>query len=142
MAYKKINLAELAEKWDALRTELKRFRRINAELFDEAFSQTYSLLCKKSAETTIDRKLVEVIALAYLFANTEIKELDCKYRATLALTERMIHCCGLNPAPAAAEGTLVYLFEAHKEVYLNFKDIDGSVERLETLFKREAWECI
>ena len=142
MADKKIDLTDLAEKWDTLRRELKQTKKVRTDLFDEAFTLTYSLLSKKSAETTIDRKLVEVVCLAYLFANTEIKELDCKYRATLALTERMIHCCALNSTAAPVEGTLVYLFEAHKEVYLDFKDIDGSIERLEVLFRREEWEAI
>ena len=142
MADYKIDLDKLAEDWGTLLAELKRIKKVDAQLFDSAFSQTYFLLREKASDTSLERKLIKVVALAYLFANTELRELDCRVRATLALTERMIHCCGLGANPAPVEGTMIYIFEAHKDVYLDFTDVDATIEKLERLFRTEDWEVI
>ena len=66
---KELELAQLSQAWADLHDELKKNNKINFEEFEKAFSKTYALLSKESAEEKLDKKCVEMILNAFLFAS-------------------------------------------------------------------------
>ncbi len=134
-----IALAELTQGWENLLFTLKKNKKIDFTAFEEVFSKTYGLLSQSAAEPMLDKKYVAMIAKAYLFANSENKELDNKCQAILALTERMLACCAFRSTPAVCEGATIYVFELRKDVHILFNDVPGAVETLEKLFKENGW---
>ncbi len=126
--------------WETLYAEIKKSKKVDFALFNNIFSGTYSLLSRYSTESSIDKNCIALIAKAFLFANTESKELESKYRAMLALTERMLNCCVFNRTPVFPEGTTIYVFESRKDVYIDFANVDESIDRLEKLFEEDFWK--
>lgn len=133
---------ELSMGWRKLRIELRKNKKVDFALFEDIFSKTYALLSQHAADTTIDKKYAELISVAYLFANTENREFNNRLRAALVLTERMISCCVFSGACEVLEGTIVYIFEARRDVYLNFGNVSESIETLEALFEEDFWRSL
>lgn len=134
-----VDLSGLIQNWEDLYEDLCKNKRFSFELFEETFSQTYQLIKQYSNQPNIDKKYVSLITTAFLFSHAESKELDKQYCAALVLTERMLSCCAFNSASEPVEGTNVYIFEARREVRIDFNDVNGSVEKLGQLFEKEFW---
>ena len=134
------NVFELVECWEKLDYELKKNKRIDFDLFSQTFAKTYSLLTQFATSDSLDKKYVELISTAFLFANNVNGDVDGKCRAILTLTERMITCCAFTNNDAAPEGTNIYILDSRKDVYIKFKDIDESVLKLERLFNELFWK--
>lgn len=135
----KIDLAELAKGWEKLHLEMKLENKFSFDLFDDVYTKTYEILYKQAEQTSIEKQYIAVIAKAFLFASADSADLECKYRAALVLTERMLNCCVLSSAPASPKGTMVYIFEIRKEVYVDFSNVAESLDTLEKLYDEEAW---
>ena len=133
------NAIELINNWDKLQTELRKNKKIDFELFNKTFSQTYDILSQHASDDCLDKKYIQLISTAYLFANTINTETDSKCRAILTLTERMISYCAFSKLTQTPEGAFIYVLDARKDVYINFKDIDESIIKLEKLFDEDFW---
>ena len=129
----------LAQEWDALRQELKRNKRMEFAQFNSVFSKTYTLLSESAVESSVDRALIPVITAVALFANNDSRELDNRYRAALTLSERMLSACAYHGAVEPPIGTMVYIFEMRKDVYIEFTNVNESVTKIEKLFEEEFW---
>lgn len=140
MEEKTMETKELVQGWRDLYLELKRTKKINFGFFNEIFSQTFSVLCQHAEADTISKKNAVLIAEAFLFANTDVKELDSKYLAALVLTERMLNCCVFQSTPSICEGAYVYIFEARRDIYLDFTNVTAALAKLEKLFEDEYWK--
>ncbi len=137
-----ILLDELKQNWKTLFFETQKNKKLKFDMFNAAFSQTYSLLSEHSAESSLDKSYIELIAEAYLFANIKDDSLDSKCLAAFILTERMLNHCAFNNSPSAIDVTSVYIFEARKEVRLNFADVNESINKLEKIFEKNYWETL
>ena len=137
---KELELAQLSQAWAELYDELKKNNKINFVEFEKAFSKTYALLSAESAEEKLDKKCVEMILNAFLFASVESKELTSKCHAALVLTERMLSCCALDTTTNPVETTAVYIFETRKEVRIRFRDVNDSLDKLTRLFDEDFWK--
>lgn len=137
-----ISLEELKQNWKVLFFEIQKSKRLKYDLFDATFSQTYSLLSEHLTEVSLDKSYIELIAEAYLFANIKDDSLDNKCLAAFILTERMLSCCAFNSPPFAAEAATVYVFEARKDVRLNFSDVGDSINKLEHIFESNYWNTL
>ena len=142
MEEKQINLSELKEGWDRLYYEIRKTKRIDFDIFTGLYADTYALLLEEANKEQVDKKYLGLIASAFLFANAESKEMESKFRAALALTERMLTCCAFRITPDLQNGTNIYIFEVRKDVYLNFGNVTESISTLEKLFDDEYWRSL
>ena len=133
------NIMELTQGWESLLATLKKSKKIDFAQFEDVFSKTYQCLSAGAAEPALDKNCVALVAKAYLFANSENKELDNKCRAILAVTERMLSCCAFQSTPDICQGASIYVFELRKDVQIFFQDVSGAVETLEKLFTENDW---
>ena len=134
------NLIEIIDSWEKLHTELKKNKKIDFDIFNKTFTQTYALLKPISTSDTLDKKYVELISNAFLFANNISNDIDGKCRAILTLTERMINCYAFRCSSEIPEGTNIYILDSRKDVYLDFNDVDESINKLEKLFNESFWK--
>lgn len=137
-----ILLDELKQNWKTLFFDTQKNKRLKFDMFSATFSQTYSLLSEHLAENSLDKNFIELIAEAYVFANIKSDSLDSKCLAAFILTERMLNHCVFNSAQSDSEGTYVYVFEARKDIRLNFADVDASINKLEKIFEKNYWETL
>ncbi len=135
-------LAALEQGWQKLRFEIRKNKRVDFKSFEETFSATYAVLAKYATQNSVDKACVSLIAAAVLFADAGGRDLDNKHRAVLTLTERMVSCCVLNSADTLPVGTTVYIFEARKEIYIDFRNVNEAVGQLETLFEDDYWKTV
>lgn len=129
----------LKQAWRTLNSDVKRNKKVKFELFKTAFSETYTLLANHLAEGSLDKRYVEIIAEAFLFANTKDDSLDENCLAAFVLTERMLTYCAFNKVPAAAGTVMIYVAEARREVCLSFEDVDESISELSKIFRDLFW---
>ena len=128
-------LEELKQEWRNLNLELRNRNRLDLTAFKRLFSETYSVLSKKSAADSIPKNCVELIAEAYLFANTNIRELGSSCLAAFVLTERMLNSCIFSGIQSECGISAVYVIEAREEVYINFNDVDEAMRKLEAVLE-------
>ena len=69
MENKKFDLEQLANDWKSLYDGIKRNGKLNFELFENTFSDTYQLLCQKASGASIEKNLLPIITNAYLGKN-------------------------------------------------------------------------
>ena len=136
----KVTVESLKKDWRALNFEVRKRNRLDMSEFKRLFSDTYAVLSEMSAADSVQKNCVEMIAEAYLFANTENRELNDSGMPAFVLTERMLHNCVFGSAPDNCDVANVYLVEARKEVYLNFKDVEGSLRKLESVLAANYWD--
>lgn len=134
MEINKSKIFELKEMWKTLYREVKVNRKFKIDTFENAFSQTYMLLADCSAEASLDKQYVQLIAEAYLFANISDNMLESACLAACVLTERMLNTCAFNCTSDAAKTATVYVLEAHKEILLDFGDINESISKLAKVY--------
>lgn len=134
-----IKTNELERSWRSLYKELKQNKKINFELFEAAYTQTYALLKECAAKKTLDKHFVRLIAEAYLFASVHDDFCESRYLAATVLTERMLNSFAFQAA-APEETATVYLMEAREEVQLSFGDVNESVSRLISIFDNAFWK--
>ena len=137
-----ILIEELKLNWKALFLEIQKSKRFKFDLFSETFSHTYELLSKHLTESSLDKSYIELIADAYLFANIKDDSLGSKALAAFILTERMLNSCAFNASDSVIETAPVYIFEARKDVILNFTNVNESVNKLEKIFEKTYWETL
>ncbi len=65
-----------------------------------------------------------------------------KALAAFILTERMINCCAFNASSSAVETAPVYIFEARKDIMLNFTNVNESINTLEKIFEKTYWDTL
>lgn len=138
----RIEVAELIQGWELLCTDLKINYKLDFEQFRNVFSKTYSVLAQHSADGSLDKSYVELVAKAFLFANFDCKMLESKYAATLVLTERMLNCYAFNCAPEMPEGVTIYAVEARKDVFINFSNVNESLAVLEKILEQKYWQSM
>jgi len=137
----KMALEELKQSWRNLNFEVQKHKRMDLAVFKRLFSETYSLLSKQSAADSIPKNCVELVAEAYLFANTDNRELGDACLAAFILTERMLNYCVFNSNPGDCGISAVYVIEARKEVFINFNDVDEAMCRLENALGGHYWNA-
>lgn len=134
-----MEIKELVLGWRKLCFDLKKTKKVDFGFFKEIFSGTYELLSQQGQGDCVTRDCTALVAEAYLFANADIS-LDGKYFAALVLTERMLSCCAFKAVAEVPAGAYVYVFEARKEVYVSFKDVDESIIEMEKLVVRDNFD--
>lgn len=137
----KMQVEELKVMWKDLCVEIEKNNKISVDTFATVFSQTFSILSEKSAEQTIDKKYVQLIAEAYLFANFKADSLDSTCMAALLLTERMLAHCAFNCSFDNCGSSIVYLIEGRREITLDFTDVNESLDKLRKIFDSLYWKC-
>ncbi len=130
----------LKQAWRELVVEAQKSKKIKFEIFNSTFSQTYSLLSKHLTENSLDKKYIELIAEAYLFANTKDETLDHMCLAAFVLTERMLAHCAFGNAATVGEPATIYIMEARREILLDFNDVNESISRLTKVFDGMYWK--
>lgn len=132
-------LNELLQGWKKLNIEIKTKKKVDMDLFKDMFARTYSLLSDAAEDDKVSKESVEIVAEAYLFANTENKMLDSKYLAALVLTERMLNCYAFSSAADSSGVSTVYILDLRKEVKINFNNVSESMNLLESAFEANYW---
>ncbi len=135
MEIKKSTMNELKETWQTLCLEISKNKKFKFEMFENAFSQTYSLLLEHSAEKCLDKEYIQLIAEAFLFAKINDDTVDSTCLAASVLTERMLNNFAFRDTPNPSELTTIYILESHKEIVLNFNDVNEAISTL-----KEAYE--
>ena len=120
----------LASEWERLTFDLNLKGRLDFEVFKKTFAETFNLLRPYTVSDVIKKEYMDVIVKAYAVVTCEAEIANCYPQAAAILTERMLHHCVVNTAAADASGINIYLVESKKEVYINFEDIDYSIEVL------------
>lgn len=138
-----IVLAEtLRQEWKDLGADVQKQKKIKLDRFESVFSQTYTLLSKHLEQTSLDRRMVELIAEAYLFANTKDDALDYTCLAAFVLTERMLACCAFGKAATVSAPSAIYIAEARRDILLDFNDVTESIDSLTKVFEDMYWKKI
>ena len=137
-----IDIIELVNSWEKLQFEVTKNNKFDFEFFSATFAKTYSVLSECATEPYVDKKYIPLVSAAYLFSNSKCKELDSKYLAALALTERLINSCAFNSSSSVPKGSMIYIFEMRKDVFIDFTDINDSISKLEKLFEEEYWKSL
>ena len=136
----KMTLEALKQGWRELNFNVRKRSRLDLSQFKRLFSETYALLSENSAAVSLEKSCVEMIAEAYLFANTENREIDDSGLAAFVLTERMLQNCAFRASATACANAVVYVIESRKEVSLNFLDVDESLRKLEKVLADRSWD--
>lgn len=139
MVENKKTVNDLLQGWKKLNIEIKTKKKIDMDLFKDVFTKTYSMLSGTAKDVTVSKESVEIVAEAYLFANTENKMLDSKYLAALVLTERMLNCYAFSSAADSSGVSTVYILDLRKEVKINFNNVSESMNLLESAFEANYW---
>ncbi len=132
-------IEELERGWRKLSEDINRNKKIDIRIYEAVFSKTYALLKRYYKEPRIEKVHINLIVNAFLFANTESKELDFLYRAALVLTERMLTCCIAAGEEEAPEGAEVYVLTMRREVHIDFNDVDESLRTLAAVLEEDYW---
>ena len=140
MEENKISLEELIQNWDVLRFELKRSGKFSFDVFSSTFFGTFQMLSQFTTEPHIHKDYLPLILNASLFANSECKAMEFKQQAALVLTERMLSCCLSADPHCAHDRAPLYVLSLRKEVYVNFNNVDESIDRLAKLFEGNYWD--
>lgn len=135
MENKKDMIAELKNMWRSLYREVVGDKKFKFDSFESAFSQTYGLLVEHSAEDSLDKQYIQLIAEAYLFASINDSLLESEFRAASVLTERMLSSLAFNSTSDTTVSSKIYILEAHEEIELNFEDIDESISKLVKVYE-------
>lgn len=136
----KVTMEALKKGWRTLNFEVRKRGRLDMSEFKRLFTETYAVLSEMSAADSVRKDCVAMIAEAYLFANTENRELNDSGMPAFVLTERMLNNCVFGSVSGDCNISNVYLIEARKEVYLDFKDVDGSLRKLEAVLADSYWD--
>ena len=138
MEVNKEMLNELEITWANLYNEAKKNHKIKFEIFEAAFSQTFSLLKSSATEKVLDKQYVRLIATAYLFANINDDSLEDMCLAATVLTERMINNFAFRTSNTE-ETSAIYIIESREEVLLNFYDVNESISKLLKIYENANW---
>ncbi|MBR7143101.1 MAG: hypothetical protein IKD06_06165 [Clostridia bacterium] len=124
--------------WSNLCDEIKRKQKFKFDIFEAAFSQTFSLLKSSLAEQVLDKRYVRLIATAYLFANINDESFENTCLAAAVLTERMLDNFAFHTSNVE-DTTAVYIIESRKEVLLDFNDVNESISKLVKIYEDAFW---
>lgn len=131
---------QLANTWRTLEQDVKN-GKLSLEKFCNAFSSTYALLSANASENCIEKKLIPIIVNASLFARADVSEnIDSKYKAALILTERMLDAVTADGAGEISDESTVYILDLRRDIKINFKGINDSIELLAKHFEAEYWK--
>ncbi len=138
------NISELSARWNQLRLDLLTRNKVEMDAFKAVFSETYQALKDVTVGAQIEREYLGLILSANNFANLPCNPDSDILFAQLALTERMLHYCTLDEVQRAAFGegiVCVYILKKRKEIKLDLKDIEGSLEKLIDVLGKN-WDCV
>ena len=127
--------------WSNLCDEIKSKQKFKFDIFEAAFSQTFSLLKSSLAEQVLDKRYVRLIATAYLFANINDDSLENTCLAATVLTERMLNNFAFRTSNAE-DTSAIYIIESHKEILINFSDVNESISKLVKIYEEAQWRKI
>lgn len=133
---------QLKQAWKSLGFEVKRDKKLKIEAFSSAFSQTYSLLSTHMSESSLDKKYIEMIVEAFLFANIKDNTLDNTCLAALILTERMLKSCLSGNNPSSAGQASIFIFETREEILIDFGDVNESINKLTNVIENIFWKKV
>ena len=134
-------LNELEMTWANLYSDVKKNRKFKFEIFENAYSQTFSLLKSSLKESVLDKQCVRLIATAYLFANVNDDSLEDMCLAATVLTERMLSNFAFRTS-IVEETTAIYIIEAREEVLINFSDVNESISKLLKIYENAYWRKV
>ncbi len=132
---------ELEITWANLYNEAKNKQKFKFEIFETTFSQTFSLLKSSLTEQVLDKRYVRLIATAYLFANINDDSLENTCLAATVLTERMLNNFAFRTSNAE-DTSAIYIIESHKEILINFSDVNESISKLVKIYEEAQWRKI
>ena len=131
---------ELKQAWRNLYLDVKKSKKLKLEVFEPVFAQTYSVLAKYLSEKNIEKEHIGLIAEAFLFASVNEEGLDSTCFAAAVLTERMLNYCAFMGVPHTIDPSKIYVFEARKELRLDFDNVSDSVYTLSKVFEDLYWQ--
>ena len=140
---KEIDIRQLIADWGKVTTHLKVRNSLDFKLFKATFTHTFEVLQACRASAAIEKKYMKLIFSAYRFIGTSNTSVDFAPKAAFILTERMLNYCVLSDdASGAQNGASVYVMDGYQEIYLNFNDVDGSLEELTKCLDKKYWDSV
>lgn len=134
-------IEKLANNWKALYKEIQNNDKINFDLFNETFANTYQLLTQEVAESNVEKKYLSIIVNASLFAHVDFNDhVESSYKAAVVLTERMLNTVISDDAAASRNEAKIYVLELRQEVSLSFDNIGESINTLVKLYDGDFWD--
>lgn len=132
----------LVEQWKTLKAHLQEKDGLDYPLFQQTFAQTYQVLSACKKETVLDKQIMPLIVSAYSFIYTGISSADFTSQAAFVLTERMLQCCVLtvDTREPQVHGVNLYIVEAFREIYLDFIDVEKTLQRLSQVIEKAYWQ--
>jgi hypothetical protein len=140
MEENKIVVATLTQEWKTLREDIQKNKRLEFSAFEDVFSKTYKLLSQISMDATVEKQYINLIVNAFLFANSDSKDLEFKYLAAMVLTERMLNTVISEEPKASRSEAKIYVLELRQEVSLSFENIGESINTLVKLYDGDFWD--
>ncbi len=138
-----INVKTLETGWTTLTATLRNKSVLDYQLFKELFTQTFELLKECRTGNTIAKVHMKLIINAYNFIGTPNTSIDFMPKAAFVLTERMLNYCLLEEGSKTEKnGVYIYIMEGYQDFYLDFDDIDTSMNKLSLFFDKKYWENI
>lgn len=135
MEINKDTVREIIEAWKTLRQDDKS-KNFKFDMFESAFSKTYSLLIEHRTDNSLDKQYVQLVSEAYLFANINSSMSDNTCLAACVLTERMLSSLAFSNTSNDAEISTAYILETREEIKLNFNDVNESISKLVKVYDK------
>lgn len=134
-------IEKLVNNWMTLYKDIQNNNKINFDLFNETFSNTYQLLTQEVAESNVEKKYLSIIVNASLFAHVEFRDhIESSYKAAVVLTERMLHTVISDDLAVSRHEAKIYVLELRQEVAISFNNIGESINTLVKLFDGDFWD--
>lgn len=138
------NVELLASNWSALTAGLLERNTLDYPLFKATFSETFALLSPCRKESAIDKSLLRLILNAHQFVRTDCSPVDSTPPAAAILTERMLQFCLLSSdsGQECATGSTIYIIQNRQEIFVDFLNIERSIERLVQVLNNQFWDTV
>jgi hypothetical protein len=141
MEEKIYDIEKLANNWKALYKDIQNNGKINFDLYNETFADTYQLLTQEAAESNVEKKYLSIIVNASLFAHADFDDhMESSYKAAVVLTERMLNTVISEEPKASRSEAKIYVLELRQEVSLSFENIGESINTLVKLYDGDFWD--
>lgn len=133
-----LNIKNLCERWQKLRGVIVSGNKVEYEFFKSTFEETEKTLSTCFGSDSVNKSYLELIISAYKFVHTDTVVMDAFSQATVVITERMLHHFVLDQDKSAVQkdGVYVYVLEEKQQIYINFNNIDESLNSLIRVIER------
>lgn len=136
------DVEQLVSGWLDLKLNLMNKGKLDYELFEKLFTETYGILSEHRSDSTIEKKYMKLVINAYNFAGTKAATSNYMPQAAAVLTERMLHYCVLSEQAGAGADEVVYVYDLEnlQEICIDFRDVSKSINNLVKYLEKSYWK--